>query len=246
MIFEILVLGSGDACSFGGKNQTSFFIKTDKKTFLLDCGPSTLSELRRRNINTDKIDFILNTHMHGDHYGGIPYLLLDLNINYKIESFLVIGAEGIAERLNILQDLLYPGYGFEKFKFKMIFEELKPYQEINVDDIKIKSYPMLHSAYSYCFGYKIEYKNKSFAYTGDTGWTNEIINLSNNTDLFIIECSYYNKDIRNSHVSYKELLENINKINTKNILLTHLSKDAYDNIDKISHAIAYDGMKIFI
>lgn len=246
MSFEVLILGCGDACSFGGRNQTSFLVKAGEKNFLLDCGPSTLSELKKRNIATNKIDFILNTHMHGDHYGGIPYLLLDLDINYKLKEFLVIGAEGINQRISQLQELLYPGYNFQRFKFKMNFEELKPYEEINIDDIKIKAFPMAHSSYSYCFGYKIEYNNKSIAYTGDTAWTDEIINLSENTDLFITECSFYNKNMKIPHTSYQEILENINKINTKNLLLTHLSKDAFDNIDKINHTIAYDGMRILI
>lgn len=246
MSFEILILGSGDAFSTFGRNQTSFLVKVNNKTFLLDCGPSTLSELKRRNIDVNSIDFILNTHMHGDHYGGIPYLLLDLDINYKIENFLIIGAEGIKTRLNDLQNLLYPKYNFERFKYNLDFKELIPNQEINISGIKIKAFEMLHIAYSYCFGYRIEYDNKSIAYTGDTAWTDEIIKLSNATDLLIIDCSFYNKNLNILHTSYKEILENIDRINTKKILLTHLSKDAFDNKDKIKHTIAYDGMKILI
>jgi len=244
--FEILVLGCGDACSFGGRNQTSFLIKTKELNFLLDCGPSTLSELKKRNIDTNKINFILNTHMHGDHYGGIPYLLLDLDINYQLDNFLIVGPEGINQRLFQLQDLLYPGYNFDRFKFKVNFEEMIPYKEFNLNNINIKAFLMSHSSYSYCLGYKIGYKNKFIAYTGDTSWTDEIINLSDNTELFIIDCSFYNKNSKVAHTSYEEILENLNKLNTKNILLTHLSKDAFDNIDKINHTIAYDGMKIII
>jgi ribonuclease BN (tRNA processing enzyme) len=71
---QVRFLGSGDAFGSGGRLQTCICIKTANSTFLVDCGASALIAMHRYGVVPNDIDMILLTHLHGDHFGGIPFL----------------------------------------------------------------------------------------------------------------------------------------------------------------------------
>src|SRR2546427_537766 len=80
---QVRFLGSGDAFGSGGRLQTCICIKATTSTFLVDCGASSLIALRRFGVTPNDIDMILLTHLHGDHFGGIPFFILDAQLISK-------------------------------------------------------------------------------------------------------------------------------------------------------------------
>jgi ribonuclease BN (tRNA processing enzyme) len=244
---KICFLGSGDACASGGRNQTCILVQDEKKTFLLDCGPASLAALKKSNFDVSQIDFIINTHLHGDHFGGIPFLLLDLNIFVRRERDLnIYGPPKIGKRIRELTEVLYHEYDLDNMTYKINFIEIFPNSSNNIEGLSVEALPMEHKAYSDCLGYRISNGNSSFAYTGDTAWTENIIDLSRGTDLFICECSLYEKVAKISHVSYKELIDNRERIETKRLVLTHLSPSMLSKMPAIAVETAYDGLLLEI
>ncbi len=242
---KITFIGSGDACATGGKNQTCFLIEDTSKTFLVDCGPASLAALRKNGFNTEKIDFVINTHMHGDHFGGIPYLLMDMDINcQRKRAFKIFGPENIGIRVPELMNVLYPGYLIKNYQVS--FHNLKADSLEQVEGYNVQTFLMEHKAYSDCLGYRISNNNFSFAYTGDTAWTEKIFDLAKDTDVFICECSLYEKNLNLKHIAYKELIANIDKIKTQRLILTHLSQDMFDNLSEVNLEIAYDNLEVNI
>ena len=74
---KLTIVGCGDAFGSGGRYNTCFFLETAKANLLIDCGASALPALKARAIDLNRIDAIVLSHLHGDHYGGLPFLLLD-------------------------------------------------------------------------------------------------------------------------------------------------------------------------
>ena len=74
---RLTIVGSGDAFGSGGRFNTCFFLQTAKATLLVDFGATSLVALKARGIDPDRIDGIILSHLHGDHFGALPFLLLD-------------------------------------------------------------------------------------------------------------------------------------------------------------------------
>ncbi|HHL19968.1 MAG TPA: MBL fold metallo-hydrolase [Aliiroseovarius sp.] len=74
---RITFAGCGDAFGSGGRFNTCFHVTAGASRFLIDCGASSLTALRRAGIGLNAIETIFATLFHGDHFGGIPYFLPD-------------------------------------------------------------------------------------------------------------------------------------------------------------------------
>ena len=71
---RIQFLGSGDAFGSGGRFQTCFHLSGPSEPILIDCGASSLIALKRAGLDPSEIGCVLLTHLHGDHFGGLPFL----------------------------------------------------------------------------------------------------------------------------------------------------------------------------
>ena len=73
---RVTVLGAGDAFCSGGRRHSGYFVETSGVCFLLDCGTTTLLALKSLGIPAERIDFVAISHLHGDHFGGLPFAAL--------------------------------------------------------------------------------------------------------------------------------------------------------------------------
>ncbi|MBZ0148102.1 MAG: MBL fold metallo-hydrolase, partial [Pseudorhodoplanes sp.] len=76
-------IGSGDAFGSGGRFNTCFHLTGARTNALIDCGASSLIALKRAGIDRNAIETILVTHFHADHFGGVPFFVLDAQLVAK-------------------------------------------------------------------------------------------------------------------------------------------------------------------
>ncbi len=240
---ELTVLGCGDAFGNGGRNNTSFMLTDGDERVLLDCGASTLIRLKHEQIKLESISTIIISHFHGDHYGGIPFFLISSLFEHPRQSPLtIVGPKGVAQKVYDLQEAMYAGTADKVMELDISFLEYNQDTPLEIGDKIIKVWTVEHSPPSLPHGFRLEWKGKKVAFSGDTSWSDNLIPLSNDTDLFICECNFQ-EAVSFGHLSYKELLKKQSLFKTKALWLTHMADEVIDAKDFQLNRLS-DGQKI--
>ncbi len=123
---QLRFVGCGDALGSGGRSNTCFHVTGESVNFLIDCGASSLPALKRLEIARDDIDLILITHFHGDHFAGLPFLLLDAQFSRRTRPLVIAGPEGIETRLAQVMEALFEHSSKTKPRFDLSIVALTP------------------------------------------------------------------------------------------------------------------------
>ena len=235
-------VGCGDALGSGGRYNTCFHLTGDRVNRLIDCGASSLPALKKLGIPRDDIDLILITHFHGDHFAGLPFFLLDAQFSRRSRPLVIAGPEGIEMRLTQVVEALFEHSSKTKPKFDLSIVALRPEERRTFGAITVTPYPVVHGESGGPFlGYRIEAEGRVIAYSADTEWTESLIPLAREADLFIAEAYYYDKVVKN-HLSLATLEARLPEIKPKRLVLTHMSDDMLGRLDALTHTAAHDGM----
>src|SRR4029077_13564419 len=116
-------VGCGDAFAAGGRFQTSFYVIGGGEPLLIDCGATTLVALKRLGIDPASIGTVVLSHLHGDHFGGLPWLILDGQFAKRTRPLEIIGPPGTTQRVNQAFEALYPGASTAERPFETRFAE---------------------------------------------------------------------------------------------------------------------------
>lgn len=239
---RVTVLGSGDAFSSGGRGHAAYLVETAQSTFLLDCGSQVLQSMKRFGHDPTRLDFVLLSHLHGDHFGGVPFLFMD----YRYESrrtrpFTVYGPPGTARRVDRLFDALYERTATEPSPFPLAFHELPPDAPFQIGDLTVQPVPVPHAEGMICYALRLSAGGKTLLYSGDSAWTDVFFDLSRDVDLFICECTYFETRL-GIHVSYPEIAEKVPRLGCRRLVLSHLGSEPLRRRKEITLECAEDGM----
>jgi ribonuclease BN (tRNA processing enzyme) len=246
MSAKVTFVGSGDAFGSGGRFNTCILVDVPGTRFALDFGASSLIALKALGIDHNTIDAIVCTHIHGDHCGGIPFLMLDAMLGAKRQRPLVVaGPLGIQAGVLKMQHALFPGSERMTPKFKTEFFELQTEREHDVGALKIVTYPAIHTPETNPTSIRVSAGGKVVAYTGDSEWTSFMPALAQDADLLVAECYFYRKPVP-FHLNYPTLVEHRHELKTKRIVLTHLGPEMLAEQGAVPEVCAYDGLVIEI
>ena len=241
---QLQFVGCGDALGSGGRQNTCFHVTGERVNFLIDCGATSLPALKRLGIARDDIDLILITHFHGDHFAGLPFLLLDAQFTRRTRPLVIAGPQGIETRLANLMEALFEHSSKTQQRFDLSVVALEPEQSRTFGEVKVTPYPVVHGESGGPFlAYRIEAEGRVIAYSADTEWTDMLIPAARGADLFIAEAYYYDKIVKN-HLSLKTLEAHLPEINAKRLVLTHMSEDMLARLSELPYLAAEDGMAV--
>ena len=230
---QLQFVGCGDAFGSGGRYHTCFHVTGPETNFLIDCGASSLPALNRLGIDRNAIDAILLTHFHGDHFGGIPFFILDAAlVSKRSRPLTLVGPPGLAQRYAAYMDVMFPSFPHRPERFDLNLIEVEIGRPTRVGPLAATAFAVVHAeAAGPCLGYRLELGGKVLAYSGDTEWTESLIDIGRAADLFVCECYSYERKVK-SHTDYRTLADNLARIAPKRLVLTHMS------LDMLSHAAA--------
>jgi ribonuclease BN (tRNA processing enzyme) len=244
MASQVTFVGSGDAFGSGGRFNTCIIVDVPGVRFAIDFGASSLVALNALGIPHNSIDVIVCTHIHGDHCGGVPFLLLDAMLGAKRERPLVIaGPDGIEAGIVAMRDALFPGMHIMRPTFPVEFVETVPLMPREIGSLKVTSYPALHTRETNPTSVRIEVGGKVVSYTGDSAWTEHMPALAEGADVFVAECYFFQKAVR-FHLNYPELKAHWSEPRAKRIVLTHMGPEMLARAHQVPEECAYDGMVV--
>jgi len=238
--------GSGDAFGSGGRFQACIHVRSpDHAPFLLDCGATSLSALKTAGLAPSQISTVFVSHLHGDHFGGLPFLILDGQFTRRTSPLTIAGPPGTAARLREAMQTLFPGSADSERRFDVRLTELVPGASETVAGIAVTSWEVDHPSGSAPLALRIEVGGRIIAYTGDTAWTDDLVTLAAGADLLIAEGYYFDKPVP-YHLRHADIVAHSAELTSRQIVLTHLSADMLARREQLAFDAAYDGLVITI
>jgi ribonuclease BN (tRNA processing enzyme) len=244
MAVTVRFVGSGDSFGSGGRFQTCIMVDGPQSRFCMDFGASSLIALAQQGIEHNSIDAILLTHLHGDHCGGVPFLLVDAMLGAKRTRPLVVaGPKDLRRRMGEMQEILFPGSHVMSPKFPLQWIELEPGQVQSILDLKVTAQRARHTPETNPTALRVEVGDKVVAYSGDTEWTTDVAKVAQGADLFVAECYFFDKPIK-WHLNYPAIAANRAAFGARRVILTHMSKEMLAQVDKVPEECASDGLVV--
>lgn len=211
---------------------------------LLDCGATTPLALKREGLNAGDIDAILVSHLHGDHFAGIPFMLLENVFEVPRDRALtVVGPPGTPERIQELYRALYRELSVRPLPFELRHVEARPGRQVQLGEMTVLPFEVPHQENALSLGYRATVLGKHVLYSGDTGWTEALVEQSRDADLFICECCYFETHV-NFHLDYPTIDANRGRFGCRRMILTHIGREVHRRRAEVKMEVAEDGMVV--
>ncbi len=238
--------GSGDAFGSGGRHQACIHLRGPGfGPVLLDCGATSLTALKCLGLDPGEVTAVLVSHLHGDHFGGLPFLILDGQFSRRSEPLHIAGPPGTGRRLAEAMECLFPGSSAVSRRFSVEVTELEPGTATAVCGMTVRTWKADHPSGSPALILRLETAGKTIAYSGDTAWTYAIADAAAGADLLIAEAYYRDKDIP-YHLRLTDLDARRDQISARRVIITHMSADMLGYEQEARFEAAHDGLVISV
>ena len=220
VLAELIIIGSGTGIPSLRRSSPGVVVLSDSTKLLIDSGPGALRKMLEVGITYQDIDILLYTHIHPDHVSDLVYVLFACkyaDLPREKELF-CIGGAGFRSYFEKLKNLY--GSWIEPQSYRLTIKEISE-EPLFYRDLRILSKPMAHIFQS--VGYRIEFNNgKSIAFSGDTDYCQNIVDLAFEVDLLVLECSFPDKKKVEGHLTPSLAGRIAVESHCKKLLLTHL------------------------
>jgi len=244
-MLQLQCLGSGDAFGSGGRFQTCFRLIGPGGSLLIDCGASSLIAMRRTGVDPGEIGWVVLSHLHGDHFGGLPFLILDGQFTRRTRPFVIAGPPGVKPRVEAAMEVFFPGSTAVTRRFATEFIDLPERAPTPIGPAVVTPFVVAHVSGAPSYALRVEYAGKVVAYSGDTEWCESLIEATRGADLFVCEAYFFEKKIKH-HLDYKTLREHLGRIDCRRLILTHMSHDMLERLGETDVEHAEDGRVIVV
>jgi len=236
-------LGCGDAVGSGGRFQTCLLVEGTTSRTLIDCGASSLVAMKRVGVEPRDISLVLVSHLHGDHFGGLPFLVLDGQFSKRDRPLIIAGPPGIETRTREAMEVFFPGSSSTKQRFQVTFVELQARRSMAFGPVRVTPFTVVHASGAPPYALRVELESRTIAYSGDTEWTDTLVDVSEKADLFICEAYFFDKRIP-FHLDYQSLWTRRALLTCRRIVLTHMSAEMMSRPPLAGVEYAYDGLAL--
>jgi ribonuclease Z len=152
--FDLLILGSSSAAPTTKRNPSAQLLNVAERFLLIDCGEATQIQLRKYKAKFQKIDHIFISHLHGDHFLGLPGFLASMHLLGRKQELNIYGPKELKGIIDLLNTVSETRMNYEiKWHFtnndglNLLFEDEK---------VEVHSFPLKHRIF--CTGFLVKEK----------------------------------------------------------------------------------------
>jgi ribonuclease BN (tRNA processing enzyme) len=183
---ELCFLGTGNA--FAPHRYWSSFVLNDR--YLFDCPPTALAHLKKMGKPPEDIRAVFISHFHGDHFFGLPFLLLEYGeLTPRSEDLFIVGPAQIQEKLEGMTEMGFPGLLEKSRGYRRRYVEVSDGMSGQAGGTHFQALLVEHVSSLQCYGYRAEIEGRTVAYSGDALMGDAMYKLSDGADIFVVECS---------------------------------------------------------
>jgi ribonuclease BN (tRNA processing enzyme) len=242
---KVAILGTADAFSSGGRMQAGYLIDFGRALFLLEAGPAVLATLKKNAVSPAALDAIVVSHCHGDHFGGLPLMILDYMFESPLKRPIVVaGPKKLEPRTWSLMRTMFPRLDLRTIARKLQFLVLEPGKPRRIAGVRVSSIESGHMKPDVSLSLRFEFGHRTIVFSGDGGWNDELVRFSAGADLMLCECTYYESGHLRLHMNYPELRRNRDRFNVGRFVLVHLGREVLAHASEIDMEMAVEGMTI--
>lgn len=253
MSIRVTILGSGTIIPSPERRSTALLVEAGTGLYLLDCGPCALNALEEAGTSFRELEKVFITHLHPDHTLGLGHLLAALRndpVSGGKDKLTFYGPRGLVdlmEKWNRLYKSTVP---------RGEYLELVEVSDGDVDaggDVNVSAVGVEHGDCK-ALAYRLEFRGISVVYTGDSTYTEALVELAKDADLLVSECSFPDTHPAAGHMTPGQVGRLASRSGARRVVLVHLYP-VFEGIDPVRGVreyyhgpvdVARDGMEINI
>lgn len=217
---DFAFVGTGNAFAPGGLCWNGFLVDA---RFLFEAPPQALQSLNRLGVDANDLDAVILSHHHGDHFLGLPFLLLHWKYFGRARPATIVGPPGTRDLATGIARTVYPGVFDIHYELRWV--ELADGESVQLGDLELQALAVRHDTrLSLNLGYVARLGGRTFAYTGDTGFCDALLVMAKAAEVLVSECSSFADPVP-IHLNLRDDIPRLRDAMAPNaqLLLTHLS-----------------------
>ena len=213
---RIFFLGTNGWYDTDTGNTICTLIDADQYYIILDAGNGIYKA--DKYISRDKPVYLFLSHFHLDHIEGLHVLT-----KFRFKKLTIIGQPGTKKTINAFLD---KKFSVPLSKLTYDCKAIDVNEGWHDEPFRFQCLKLKHV--TKCFGFRFEIEGKAISYCTDTGYCDNAVKLSKNTDLLISECAFLGKpDPFWPHLNPELAAKLAREANVKKLVLTHFDANEY-------------------
>ena len=217
---DLQFVGTGNAFAPGGLCWNGFVVNGK---YLFEAPPQALQVLNKFGVDTmTDLDGVVISHHHGDHFLGLPSLLLQWKFGRRTRPVRIIGPTGTQALATSIATSVYPG--IMETAYEIEWDERLPGESFRLGELELEALGMRHDErLSGSLGFKAALGTRRFAYTGDSAMCDSVLDLARHGEVLVSECASRDEQIA-VHMNLRDDIPNVRAAMKADatLLLTHL------------------------